>query len=63
MNKPTPEKIKQARKDAGLTQAKAAELVHVNLTSWQKWEQGNHQITAGLWELFLIKVGMKNSTT
>ena len=55
MNKPNPKEIKKTRLDSGLTQQKAADLVHINITSWQKWESGKHPITLGLWELFLIK--------
>lgn len=35
----TGEKLKQLRKQAGLSQAKAAKLVHLSSRSWEKWEQ------------------------
>lgn len=53
---PTPEQIKQARKDAGLTQAQAAELIYKNIRTWQQWEAGDRQMDAAFWELFNIKI-------
>lgn len=50
-----PEIIRERRKEAGLTQTKAAELVHSKLRTWQDWESGNSSMHAGLWELFTIK--------
>lgn len=52
---PTPENIKSARTVAGLTQNEAAQVVHVNLRTWQKYEAGNQKMMPGLYELFLIK--------
>jgi len=53
---PTPEKIKAARKAAGLSQSAAAELVHSKLRTWQQWEAGHRKIHPGLWELFRLKI-------
>ena len=53
---PTPEKIKAARKAAGLSQSSAAALVHSKLRTWQQWEAGHRKMHPGLWELFKIKV-------
>ncbi len=50
---PTPEQVKQARVKAGLTQQKAADLVGVDIRTWQRWERGDSKCTH--WELFLIK--------
>lgn len=60
MKKPTKEQVKQARLAAGLTQSQAANAVHVNLRSWQKWESGERPINLAAWELFLIKSKRKN---
>ena len=48
-------KIKQARKDAGLTQSQAAKLVYSSLRTWQNWEKYDN-IHLAIFELFLIKV-------
>jgi len=55
VDNPTPEKIKQARLDAGLTLSQAAAMVHVNIRSWQKWEANERTMNMAAWELFLIK--------
>ena len=34
----TPAQLKQARKDAGLTQEEAASLVYISSSNWRKWE-------------------------
>ena len=51
---PTPQEIKEARAYAGLTQTQAANLVHVNLNTWQKWEGGRTKMKKTAWELLLI---------
>jgi DNA-binding XRE family transcriptional regulator len=48
-------KIKQARKDAGLTQRQAADLVYSSLRTWQNWER-NGNIHPAIFELFMMKV-------
>ena len=55
MPSPTPQQVKEARQQAGLTQTKAAELVHSKLRAWQQWEAGDRVMHSGLWELFCIK--------
>ena len=47
--------IKNARLKAGITQLEAANLVHVNLRTWQKWEYGERSIHPAFYELFIIK--------
>ena len=42
----------------GVTQQQAAGMVHVTLRAWQHWESGQRTMPAGLWELFVIKVGL-----
>ena len=59
MNNPTPQEIKQARLNAGLTQKQCADMVHVNIRSWQKWEGGERPMNLAAWELFLIKSDSK----
>lgn len=54
---PTPEQVRAAREAAGLTQTGAASLVYSTLSAWQRWEQGERKMHAGLWELFRIKTG------
>ena len=54
---PTPEQIKQTRKDAGLTQTQAAELIYKARISWQQYESGARQMDRALFELFMIKAG------
>jgi putative transcriptional regulator len=61
MNRPTPEQIKQARENAGLTQTQAATLIYKGLRTWQGWEaaegeKGHRKMDAAFWELFKLKV-------
>lgn len=56
MQSPARTEIRQARKQAGLTQSQAAELVHVSAAGWRKWESGAREMHAAFWELFLIKI-------
>lgn len=55
MKSPTKEQIQQARKDAGLTQVQAAELVYSTRRTFQDWEYGVSPMHPAIWELFLIK--------
>lgn len=54
---PTPEEIKQARTDAGLTQTEAAETIYCSLGAWKKWESGERQMHPAFWALFSMKIG------
>ena len=38
INNMKPSELKQARRDAGLTQEEAAALVYVSTSNWRKWE-------------------------
>ena len=58
MISPTPERLKEARKDAGLTQAKAADLIHCSRGALAQWERGYNRMPPAYWELFLIKIGV-----
>ena len=55
MISPTKEQIQQARKDAGLTQVQAAELIYSTRRTFQDWEYGVSPMHPAIWELFLIK--------
>lgn len=53
---PSPQEIKEARRKAGLTQAKAGALVGApSKRTWQDWEAGKRNMPAAKWELFQIK--------
>lgn len=52
---PSPEQVRAAREAAGLTQAAAGAVVHVDLRSWQRWESGERTMHAAFWELFQLK--------
>jgi hypothetical protein len=54
---PTPAEITASREAAGLTQAQAAELVHLGAQPrWAEYENGLRPIDLARWELFLIKI-------
>ena len=55
LNNPTPEQVKQARENAGLTQSQAAAVIYKKLLAWQRYESGDREMDAAYWELFLIK--------
>lgn len=60
--RPTPEQLEGARAEAGLTQQAAAELVHRrDGARWREWASGKHAIDMAVWELFLIKSGLRTS--
>jgi len=59
MKSPIPEKIKQIRREAGLSQTRAAAIMYCSLGAWQKWENGTRRMHPAFWELFLIKLGEK----
>lgn len=62
---PVPEKVpspdaaqvRAARKNAGLSQRKSADLIYVSRRAWQTYEDGTVSMKAGLWELFQFKTG------
>ena len=57
MKQPTPADVKSARIAAGLTQTRAAAVIHKKLLAWQRYESGNRKMDAAYYELFLIKTG------
>lgn len=60
METPTADEIKQARKTARLTQKQAAEKIHVNLITWQRYELGTREMHPAFFELFKIKTGIED---
>ncbi len=52
---PTTEEIKEARSHAGLSQQKAADMVHSPQRSWQSWEYGISPMHPAIFELFVMK--------
>lgn len=56
MNKqPGPNEVRAARIAAGLTQAEAAELVHLGShVRWSEYERGVEKISLQTWHLFLL---------
>lgn len=60
LKQPTPAEIKAVRTLSGLTQQKAAELVHrADSARWREWEGGKYQVDMAVWELFLVKAGLR----
>lgn len=60
MINPTPQQIREARAQAGLTQSQAAAILSKTLRTWQAWEapEGtpmHRTMVAPLFELFLLK--------
>lgn len=55
MKGPTADEIKKIRDEAGLTQKQAADLLYVDIRTWQKWEYGERAMSPANFELFLIK--------
>lgn len=52
--------IKKKRKELGLTQQASADLVHVDIRTWQHWEKGDTAMPYGLFELYLMKTEKKD---
>ena len=61
MSNPTPAQVKQARANAGLTQKQAAEVIYKKILAWQRYESGDREMDAALYELFLIKTGQADT--
>lgn len=56
MNSPAPEAVRQARKEAGITQRQAADLINCTTRAYQRYESGDRAMSAGAWELMQIKL-------
>lgn len=59
--KPSPEEIRAARQTARLTQTEAGALIHTTCRTWQQWEAGDRKMHQAFWELFRIKLAMRNA--
>lgn len=63
ITQPIPHQVQRARLDAGLTQAAAAALVHKSDSAqWRAWERegpSGRVIDLAIWELYLIKSGLR----
>lgn len=55
MTPPTTDQLSAAREQSGLTQQKAADLVHVDIRTWRRWEDGERAVNLAAWELFLLR--------
>lgn len=63
LRRPTPEEIKAARERLLLSQEAAAAFVHrATRVRWAEWEAGKHAIDLAVWELFLIKTGLRDKS-
>lgn len=60
MIEPTKELILLARTKAVHTQTQAAAVLYKGVRTWQKWENGERQMDAALFELYLIKTKQKS---
>jgi DNA-binding transcriptional regulator YiaG len=60
---PTPEEIRFSREASGLTQTEAGKLLHTTCRTWQQWEAGDRRMHPAFWELFQIKLAMRNART
>jgi len=60
LKQPTSDEIKEVRLKTGLTQQQAAESVYrADGARWREWEGGKYRIDLAVWELFLIKSGLR----
>ena len=55
MTPPTATQVSAARERAGLSQQQAAELVHVDIRSWRRWELAERGVNMAAWEIFLLR--------
>ena len=53
------QQLKAMRHRHGLSQSKAAALVHVTQRTWSRYESGAQTIPPGVIELFCMKLGEK----
>lgn len=56
---PCADHIRDARSNAGLTQAEAAAMVYATDRAWRYWESGVNPMPVSLWELFQLKVAQR----
>jgi len=60
---PSTAAIIAAREAAGLTQVRAAELIHGTRRGWQEYEAGNRRMHPGLWWAWQAKWALANGAT
>lgn len=53
---PTTEAIKELRRSARLTQERAARLIGVTLSTYQRWEGGTYKMDGHKWRFFQEQV-------
>lgn len=58
MKQPSPDILRKARTQLGLTQAQAARLAFVSLRAWVKYESGERAVPAPTWALFRLVAGI-----
>ncbi len=56
---PNPSDILEVRKNLGITQTDAANMLHTTCRVWQQWEAGKRKMHPAFWELFRIKALLK----
>lgn len=54
---PTAEQVIAARDAAGHTQTQAARVLDATLSGWQRWEQGERQMTQVLFDTYRLRTG------
>ena len=57
---PTPEMVKDARAESGITQKEASAMLHTSIRAYQQWESGARKMHATFWELFTLKLKAHN---
>ena len=62
MHSPTPEQVRETRKEAKLSQDKAGALIGRSRRTFSRFETGAWDMPPELWELFLIKCQKMNRT-
>ena len=55
---PSPEEIREAREEAGLTQEAAAGIIFCSYRTWQDWEAGARRMHPAFWLLWRMLRGM-----
>lgn len=53
----TRKQLRELRKRYGISQARAAELVHVQRRAWERWESGSRSVPEMAVHLFCLLVG------
>lgn len=59
MTQPTPADVKALRKHLGMSTDEFGALVHCSRRAVQEWEAGRRDMSPAVWELYLLKAGIK----